>query len=162
MNMLDQKTLKELLDYDSQTGIFTWRSCVRYGLIGKEAGTLCKGYVVIGIKRRRYYAHRLAWLWATGEWPEYEIDHIDHEKTNNSLKNLREATRIENCRNISGLVKRQVFGVNWRNDRKKWIVRIGSRENTHWAGGFSDYFEAVCCRKSLENKFQYHGNHGGI
>lgn len=99
--MLTQERLKELLEYNPDTGIFAWR--VRASLhlrIGDIAGTLHNdGGLYIGINGKRYYAHRLIWLYVYGRWPENLIDHINHKRTDNRIVNLREATQAENQHN---------------------------------------------------------------
>lgn len=108
-----------LLQYDPQTGEMLWRTrsptlfsdgghsaehiCAKWNsrFAGKAAGTLRRdGYIGITINRRRYQAHRLAWLMHYGAWPTHEIDHIDGARSNNRLANLRAATHAENCQNI--------------------------------------------------------------
>jgi hypothetical protein len=102
MSCLTQEQLKEILDYDPETGFFTWRSrnarCVK---IGSRAGSISKteGYCVIQISRKLYKAHRLAWLYVYGEWPPYQVDHINGVKSDNAIANLRSATNAENQRN---------------------------------------------------------------
>ena len=83
--------LRSILTYDPETGIFTNR--VQRGLrgdIGKPTGSYDKdGYVILQINGKKYKAHRVAWLWMTGEWPEHEIDHKDGQPWNNVWLNLR-------------------------------------------------------------------------
>lgn len=100
---LTQERLKELLNYDPETGIFTWLNplsfCVQAGSI---AGWIDKrGYVFIRVNGKLMAAHRLAWLYVRGCWSEFDIDHIDGDPSNNKLRNLREATRSENNQNRS-------------------------------------------------------------
>ena len=97
--------LRELLDYDPETGLFTWRVTVNNRA---WAGTVADainhaGYNYIGIEGQRYLAHRLAWLYVHGNWPSKEIDHINRVRSDNRFCNLREATRALNARNKAGL-----------------------------------------------------------
>jgi len=100
--------VRELLAYDPATGILTWKPRpvrqyrdkglnTRYA--GKPAGMENKlGYLVVGVKLRLYYAHRLAWAIMTGAWPDGDIDHIDGDTRNNVWSNLRTVTKAQNNR----------------------------------------------------------------
>ena len=88
----------EWLSYLPNTGTFVWINGRYKGL---EAGFVrSDGYVQIKFKNKSYLAHRLAWLFSTGHWPTLFIDHINHDKSNNSFANLREVTKSENCQNV--------------------------------------------------------------
>ena len=99
--MLTQEQLKELFHYSPETGIFTRLKTTT----GKnKAGTIpggdkSTGYIRIAINGKYYQAHRLAWLYMTGDFPKNCIDHINMIKTDNSWGNLRGATRSENNKN---------------------------------------------------------------
>jgi hypothetical protein len=96
---ITQSRLKELLFYDPITGYFVWKLEPSYrAKIGVRAGSSDGVYRMIGLDRVRYKEHRLAWLYMYGVWPE-EIDHKDMDGTNNSLNNLRPATRSQNMMN---------------------------------------------------------------
>ena len=89
--------INEILEYDSETGIFTWKIAKGPKPAGSEAGQKWSDYVVIGIDNKHYLAHRIAWLIITGEDPEDRIvDHDDLDKRNNRANNLRLATPSEN------------------------------------------------------------------
>jgi len=104
MSTLTQERLKQVLYYEPETGVFTWIADPRVGpkRKGSEAGTgraHPNGYRQITVDQRSYYAHRLAWLYMTGAWPNDEMDHINGEKSDNSLANLREADSSTNKQN---------------------------------------------------------------
>ena len=125
--MLTQERLKELLDYDPDTGVFVWR--VSRGSVKAESVAGCthhEGYVHISIDGRKRLAHRLAWLYVHGCWPTNQIDHINRVRDDNRLCNLREVTNQKNHwnrgkqkNNSSGLI-----GVFWDKKAKKWRAYI--------------------------------------
>lgn len=98
---ITQERLKELLHYDSGTGVFTWR--VRRGggaTAGAKAGaTDTYGYAQITVDRHLYLAHQIAWLYMTGFWPRFEIDHRNRVRNDNAWSNLRPADRLLNTQN---------------------------------------------------------------
>lgn len=97
---LDAETLRKLLKYDASTGVFTWLLPNTPARPGDAAGSQNGlGYICIGVAQTLHRAHRLAWLYMTGEWPKHEVDHIDGDPTNNSWANLRAATHAQNTRN---------------------------------------------------------------
>lgn len=81
------------LHYDKNTGVFVWRRRVSRTFPGDIAGSVSTwGYIRICFKGRRFSAHRLGWFMSYGKWPNGELDHIDGNKKNNALSNLREVT----------------------------------------------------------------------
>jgi hypothetical protein len=95
--MITQEQLKELLNYNPETGVFTWVSARGNLKAGSEAGTVdYQGYIRISINNKRYRAHRLAWIYVYGEISVSEIDHINGNKQDNRILNLRLATRSQN------------------------------------------------------------------
>jgi len=142
--MLTQERLKELLHYDEGTGIFTWK--VQTGRVrkGSVAGTPHgKGYVKIGIKGKYYRAHRLAWLWMTGEWPVNQIDHRDTVTSNNRWDNLRDVTGVVNKQNMK---KPRVDGssgyLGVSANSGKWQARIKINKKEKFLGMFATPKEA--------------------
>ena len=126
--------MAEVLDYNPETGVFTWK--VRRG--SKGAGTTAtykntKGYVGICIDRKHMKAHRVAWLMVHGELPNGEIDHINGIKDDNRLCNLRLVSKSINQQNqrkarsdsTSGLL-----GVSWYSAGNKWKadIRVGGKK----------------------------------
>ena len=101
---LTQDLIRELLHYDPETGEFRWRRASTGGRRGRSAGAragyrLRTGYWFVGLNRRRYLAHRLAWLYMTGEWPPEEIDHVNGDRADNRWANLRLASKSQNMAN---------------------------------------------------------------
>ncbi len=90
------------LIYEPDTGLLIWRvTLCSTAIAGNVAGTRSKkGYIQVQINKKRYYAHNIAWIMSEGEIPSgYEIDHIDLDKSNNKLENLRLSTKSQNQRN---------------------------------------------------------------
>jgi hypothetical protein len=100
-NSLTAEVVRKFLCYDPLTGILTWKiSPSRNCRLGAVAGCqMQRGYLTIGLLRKLYLAHRLAWLIVYGKWPDQAVDHIDGDRTNNRLANLREATNSQNQQN---------------------------------------------------------------
>lgn len=139
MVRLTQPILRELLHYDHGTGDFT-NLITRHGraMAGSLAGSLTgEGYWNIMIFGSRYQAHRLAWLYMTGKWPENEIDHKDLNKSNNRWHNLREATCSQNHANkaVQANNSSGFKGVSW--NKKKWraVLYIAGKQR------FLGYFD---------------------
>ena len=99
---LTAERLREVLNYDPGTGVFTWLVTLsNRAQAGVMAGLISNGgCILIGIAGSKYQAHRLAWLYMTGEWPESQIDHRDNSRGNNRWENLRLATPRQNNRNM--------------------------------------------------------------
>ena len=100
--MIDANTIRRLLDYDPDTGVFRWREHHYIRYVGAVAGcSMGSGYRRVHIAGKKYYEHRLAWLYVYGVWPTNQIDHINTVKNDNRICNLREATRSQNHANKS-------------------------------------------------------------
>jgi hypothetical protein len=165
-DMLGYNELSELLDYDMDDGEIRWKKRISVSAVpGRLAGTVCGGYRAIKIKGKIYMGHRLAWLLAYGEWPNGEIDHINHDKLDNRIENLRVVSREENLRNktvYSGekcSTRFGIMGVRLINGRWRADIRVNGELIR--IGFFDDWFDAVCARKSAEVKHEFHFNHGG-
>ena len=94
--MLTQSRVKEILNYDRETGVLSCRVDRWMLKVGDVVGNLmADGYLRLSIDGRTYKAHRVIWLWMTGEWPKKDIDHVDLNRSNNCWKNLRVATKSQ-------------------------------------------------------------------
>jgi hypothetical protein len=123
---LTQAQLKQALFYDSVTGLFRWISRRKNVRVGAIAGNF-RRYVSIKLDQKVYMAHRLAWLYMTGRWPDNEIDHKDTNKHNNRWSNLREATRVQNAHNARPMKNKKytsLKGVTYAKGRRKWQAGI--------------------------------------
>jgi hypothetical protein len=122
-----QARVKECLDYDPETGAFRWKiKPAGRNKIGSVAGGVSSsGYWCIALDGNRFGAHRLAWLYVHGVLPPADIDHINCDRLDNRLANLRLATRSENMRNSRGLPSASgLKGAHWRAHRKPWRSSI--------------------------------------
>lgn len=157
MKELSQDLLKELLSYDSITGIFVWKKTRRGVKSGKRAGFVVDNkYRYIRVNGSQYLEHRLAWLYIYGVWPN-QTDHINRHKRDNRIINLRDVSASINQRN-TGLFSNntsKITGVNKRTNIDKWRAYIYIEGKTKHLGQFRDFFDACCCRKSAENKHGY-------
>jgi hypothetical protein len=125
--MLTQEILKERLNYNPETGVFTRNIKLPKCKNQIPVGAVNKGYLVISLYRRYYRAHRLAWLYVTGEWPDGVIDHRDGNSLNNKFENLRQCSVKENCENLRKARKTSksgILGVSWHKQMGKWRASI--------------------------------------
>ncbi len=124
---LTQNALKDIVDYDPETGIMTWSAPRKGCVVGSQVGTVTRlGYRNVYIGGSRYMVHRLAWLYVHGVWPSGQIDHKNRNGLDNRISNLRVATSSQNqankgmrSDNTSG-----VKGVTWDAERCKWLAAI--------------------------------------
>lgn len=133
MNIAD--TVRALLDYDPETGVFRWRKSSRNTKPGQVAGYCAGGYRQIGVNGTVYFAHRLAFLYMTGEWPAHDVDHRNGDRSDNSWANLRSASRSENNQNLGSRSDNRcgAKGV-WANVYGSFSAQIQIRGTRHWLG----------------------------
>jgi hypothetical protein len=150
---LTPERLREVLDYDPETGVFRWKIVPR----GKrKAGDVAGGYnqlgyLVIGIDREIYRAQRLVWLYVYGHWPTKPLDHINRDKTDNRLSNLREVTPSQNSWN-SSLFRNNTSGVKGvYKVGKKWRVLIQSNGRRKSLGTYDTVERACAIYRKAEN-----------
>ena len=158
---LTQARLKSVLDYDPASGIFNWKiSLSSTAGVGDIAG--CKnfyGYLVTRIDGKLYLNHRLAWVYVNGYFPENDIDHIDRNRTNNKIDNLREVSRACNLRNCGNPVTNTsgVKGVYWKKRDNKWYAQIKDNGKKYNLGIYSAFDDAVFARLAGEQSLNWPG-----
>ena len=152
--------LRELLHYDPATGIFTWKiGSANQVKAGDAAGCPTgNGYLQIRLQSRLYKAHRLAWLYVYGEWPEDQLDHINRNRSDNRISNLRDVTQKQNHQNRSKSSNNTSghTGVVWHKQRSKWQAKIMHNKKDISLGLFTNIEEAIASRKAGELKYWGH------
>lgn len=181
MKKLPSITRKEVLkhlDYSPDTGLFTWkkrqptdfphdnfRNTWNRRCAGKIPGFIAvNGYRYIDLLGKRFLAHRLAWFITYNEWPKEDVDHINNDRNDNRLSNLRLASRYQNLQNakIRSNNTSGYKGVSWRKDTRKWDVRIREHGGKYRYFGSFDTKEAAAevCRVKREELHAKFANHG--
>lgn len=162
--MVTQEYLKSVLNYDPDTGIFTWKvNKSKRSKIGTVAGYIYNGYVIIEINNKSYKAHRLAWLYQYGEFPENCIDHINCNRSDNRICNIRKATKLQNSQNYKTPVtnKSGVKNVSWYKSLNKWVVSLSINGKKKTIGYFEDLEFAELVAVEARNKYRMEfANHG--
>lgn len=173
---LDPKKVKEYFDY--RDGHLYWkerslsdfkserlRDVWNSRFAGKRAGGINpSGYVRVSItyrgKCRSYMAHRLIWAWHYDEWPKKDIDHIDHNPSNNRIENIRSVTRAQNQRNrrLNKNNTSGVPGVYFNQGTKMWQAKVGRKH----LGEYRSFKKAVRVREDAAFRLGYHPNHGKL
>lgn len=175
----DASIVRDLFDYDG--GSLSWRERPRSDftsdgawkrsntrragkLVGSKLGE--DGYIRVNItiKNRLYkvFAHRLVWAWHHGRWPHDLLDHIDQDKSNNAIENLREVCQAENHKNrpLQKNNRSGVTGVYWDKGRNKWHAYIKYNKKYIGLGRFVCFGQAIKARKEAQIKAGFHENHG--
>jgi hypothetical protein len=120
---------------------------------GQPAGAITsEGYAAFQINGEKIYAHRAAWLYVYGVWPDVEIDHINRHRNDNRIANLRLATRCQNGQN-TGAHKRNSTGrkgVTFHARNKKWQVQLRANNKTFYVGQYAELADAVQARAIAE------------
>jgi len=177
-NLPPIERLQQLLRYDRDAGVLYWRERAREdfsnprcagGWNARNAGRTAlnnvnnHGYKVGCIDGKVYSAHRVCWAIAFNEDPGPAlIDHINGNKTDNRLKNLRAVNHEQSGKNKPRPQKNGsgVVGVAWREKSKRWEARIGHRGKLIHLGTFVSFGDAVAARKAAEQNLGFHSNHG--
>jgi hypothetical protein len=164
MAELTQEELKRQVLYDEETGVFTNKitrnpRALKGAIIGNDNG---KGYLFMQLNKNKYYLHRLAYLYMTGEMPINEIDHINGVRHDNRWINIRHVTVSENMRNVAIGSKNTSghVGVTWHKYMRKWMAQIKMNKKNICLGYFSEKENAVKARMKANIKYGFHKNHG--
>lgn len=143
---MNEELIKQLLRYDPETGCLHWREDRRRCKTGSVAGSVHKGsgYIRVEVDGRAMSAHRVAWFLHYGSWPADQVDHINKDKTDNRIGNLREATNGQNRANTRSSSKHGLKGVAfkpWLKERP-WEARITSNKKVISLGCYPTKEEA--------------------
>ena len=159
---ITQAELKHLLHYDPITGVFTRAVSTSNSVkIGDIAGAVMPvGYRTISLKNKQWYAHRLAWLYVHGEMPTGEVDHINNNKDDNRIENLRITTHKENGENLLlRITNNSGFrGVHWVKSRNKWRADIKHNYQKIYLGLYDSAEEAATAAKNARDLLFTHHN----
>lgn len=155
--MLEQTDVRRRFIYDPETGVFRHRmDNLPGGKAGQLAGSVNRdGYVNMSIGRKSIHAHRLAWLYVFGSLPNGMLDHIDGNRSNNRLSNLRLVTPAQNAFNKSACQRNKcgVKGVSWSKGRRAWIAQIGIGYWRKNLGAFDTIAEASAAYTAAAEQF---------
>lgn len=160
--------LRSLLTYDAETGELTWLPRPERAWNTRYAGKRALntqgdyGYCYGSIFNVKYRAHRVIWAIYYGEWPEGEIDHINRDRLDNRISNLRCVTTLVNAQNKKMLAanKSGVTGVSWCTKQKRWRAQIQVKRKNHCLGAFIEKADAIKVRQEAELEYGFHPNHG--
>lgn len=165
-NLIEPSNLHKVLTCDFETGKLYWRHREDCGprwngrYAGKEAFTCMErwGYMTGRINKTFYKAHRVVWAMMHGEWPTGEIDHINGNRSDNRIENLRVVSKTENAMNAKRRVDNSsgCHGVVWHKGGRKWMVRAGSK----YLGLYPTLGSAIEARMKADIDLGFHENHG--
>jgi hypothetical protein len=165
-NLISQERLKQVLWYDQESGIFRWRySLNNRTKAWKIAGVkLPKGYIHIGIDKKMYRAHRLAWLYVHGEMPLHEIDNLNQITNDNRISNLRLATRKQNSENRNVFLNNKTGcrGVSFHKKSNKYRAQVRHLGKTIHLGLFGTIEDASQAARAKRLELFTHSKEGTL
>ena len=153
---LTQEQLKAVVHYDPSTGLFTWLSTLGGVCVGQVAGNgNSNGYRVLGWNGRKYRQHRLAWLYVHGAWPKGTIDHMDGDRCNNRIGNLRDVSQRINMQNQRKPTKANTsgaLGVYWSANRGGYMASVSVKPKKYRRGPYRTIERAQDAYLDLKRK----------
>ena len=157
-NALTADRLRELLNYDPETGVFTWRVGRKKCRVGAIAGCLSNGYIAVMLEGRYYRCHRLAWLHFYGVWPSREIDHANRVRSDNRIANLREVSSSQNKQNTPRQKNNTsgFRGVSWHKRDSRWQAKIALHGKRRFLGLFDSPEEASAAYEAAAAELHTH------
>jgi len=155
--VIDQETVKKLFHYDAESGMLIWRfgngrNVKPWQEVKAKNGN---GYYTAKIHGKSYLAHRLAWLYVHGSFPNKYIDHKNRIRNDNRLCNLRDVNTTDNAQNISlpNHNKSGYIGVSWIKSHNCWTVYVKVNKKNKWLGYYKNLDDAVAARKAGEKQY---------
>lgn len=153
----------DIFFFDGDNLLWANKKAKRVEIGGVAGGINSCGYMRVQVDNKYHYNHRIIWEMHHGKIPDgMQIDHINHNRLDNRIDNLRIVSHIDNGRNRSINLNNssKITGVHWDSRNNKWQARISVDGKRISLGHFSSLFDASCARKSAEIVFNYHQNHG--
>lgn len=159
--MISYAELIETLNYDPMTGVFTWKQAGKGRRTNKQVGSWdMYGYLTVRLGKAKaaksYKLHRLAWLYAMGEWPKHDIDHLNGIRHDNRIENLRDAPRKMNLENQIKMRNRKnktgLMGAYFDAKKDMYYSRISHHDKSLYLGSFKTAEEAHQCYLNAKRK----------
>ena len=160
---LSVEQARRLFRYDAEVGALFWSARHSNAIkLDRPAGKLDRGYWSVMVGGKLYRAHRIIWAMHYGAWPDGQIDHINHDRADNRIENLRVVSHLDNHRNMSRFKNSTtgIAGVKFDGRYGSWVARITVNYRQIALGSFKTKEEAINARKAAEAKFGFHEKHG--
>lgn len=158
--MITHQELLDTFEYNPITGLL--HRHMKSGALKEVGYDSGRVYLQVTFNNKKYLLHRFVWMYVHGIMPSGEIDHINHDRGDNRMVNLRVVTPSENQRNMSLRVDNSsgTTGVYFHKATGKWRAQIRIGRKIIGFGAFHDKDDAVAARKTAEVKYGFHENHG--
>lgn len=158
MTALTHKRLKEVLSYNKTTGLFKWKIAInprapKGAIAGRNSFTW--GYRVINVDNVSYRAARLVWFYVHGKWPDGVVDHINGNRQDDRIRNLRDVSQRTNTQNLRKPMRNNTsgyLGVSWNKGKQKWKAEIRLNGRKTFLGYYATAEEASAVYLSTKRK----------